>query len=100
MADDPASYAEFNARFHQSEVVSGYGMNTTISSPCPFCAHPGWLSFKITGVRPAIERGATCEHCGRSARAIFVEKAGSVAFSIVQTGGDDPPAWFPTMRRV
>lgn len=97
---DPASYDEYMKRFKLGETVNGYGIDTSVSTPCPFCAAPDFMKFKIMEVQPAMENGATCSECGRSARAIVKRESGNISFEIVQTGGDDPPEWLPQIRRV
>jgi hypothetical protein len=99
---DPVDLDAYLKRFHMGELIEGYGFgNVYMTSPCPFCAAPGWLKWEMLDVRPAMEKGATCSECGRSARAIFKDDHGRAAFEIVQTGGDDPPEYLvPKMRRV
>jgi hypothetical protein len=99
---DPQSSEEYNARFQASRRMSGYGLDTTVHLPCPFCAAPDWLVHRVIDTEAAMSEGATCQECGRSARAIINTQNGNKTFEIVQTGGFDPPPWhrkaFP-MRR-
>jgi hypothetical protein len=99
---DPASLGEYLERFRANERLFGHGVETGVAIPCPFCAAPDFLRYKVLEVREALEIGATCQACGRSARAQFVDSlAPSISFEIVQTGGPDQPAWLrPQMRRV
>lgn len=72
-----------------------------MTSACPFCAAPDWLTWEAPAVRKVMETGATCKECGRSCKAVFADAPGSVSFELVQTGGDDPPVYLvPKMRRV
>lgn len=97
----PASLEDYNQRFYENQRVSGQGLETRTHIPCPFCASEDFLSPRILDTESAMERGATCSVCGRSARAIFTRSPGTVSFEIVQTGGEDQPDWLkPKMRRV
>jgi hypothetical protein len=80
--------------------IEGIGADVKTYIACPFCAAADWLCLPIAGTKKAMEAGATCQACGRSAKAIFSGE-GHTQFEIVQTGGDDPPAWLePKMRRL
>lgn len=97
----PESMEQLAAMTMLNMRIEGYGPEVKTIAPCPFCAFPDWLCMPILDVSEAMKKGATCKQCGRSAKAIFsVERHDAKQFEIVQTGGDDPPAWFePKMRR-
>jgi hypothetical protein len=99
---DPANVEDFMERFHKGEKLTGYGIdNVHMTSPCPFCAAPDWMTWDVLDVRAAMTQGATCKECGRSAKAIFADAPGSISFELVQTGGNDPPDYLvPKIRRV
>ncbi len=90
---EPKSMAEYLTRFQQAERVSGYGLDTTIHVPCPFCAAPDWMVYKIMEVEIAGETGATCKECKRSARMPVRTERGAKIIQLVQTGGPKQPDW-------
>jgi len=92
--------AEYLERFAAAYRMSGAGFETTMHVPCPFCAAPDNITYKVLEVAAALSDGATCEECGRSWRAIATLQGGNVRFEVVQTGGDDGPDFLPRMRRV
>ncbi len=97
---DPPDLESYLKRYHLGSKVEGYGIDVRITSPCPFCAAPDWMTWKLLGVRQTMEKGAVCRECGRGARAIFAQSPGSIQFELVQTCGVDPPAYLePKMRR-
>lgn len=98
---EPTNMDEYEKRLKLGEMVTGYGLDTAMTVPCPFCAAPEWLKFNILEVEKGMAQGATCKECGRSARAIFDRGRSGVSFELVQTGGPDQPEWLePKMRRV
>ena len=103
MSEAPTNTTEYLRRFFLSQKIEGYGLDTTIHMPCPFCAAPDWLVHKLICTHEALESGATCKECERSAKAVFTETkaSGVTAFEMVQTAGPDQPEWLqPKMRRV
>jgi bacterioferritin-associated ferredoxin len=99
--NEPKNIDEYNKRSQLSHRVTGFGLDTTVHTACPFCAAPDWMHHKIMDTETAMARGATCAECGRSARAIISHSNGGVSFEIVQTGGRDQPEWLePKMRRL
>jgi hypothetical protein len=98
---EPASFDEYNSRFHANQKYSGFGLDTTIHMPCGFCGSPDFMVAKVIDTESVMKRGATCKECGRSLKAIFTHHpAGGKSFEFVQTGGPDAPAWLPPIRRV
>jgi len=98
---EPKDLAEYNARFAANTKVDGLGLGVKTHVPCPFCAAPGFWCLPIMDVEGAMKKTATCSECKRSARAIFSRALGGVAFSVVQCGGPEQPAWLePKMRRL
>jgi hypothetical protein len=92
---------EYSAKVMANMAVTGWGIGVTNHTPCPFCAEPDWLVFRVIDTEEAIKRDTTCQHCGRSAKALVQRDAGGVSFEFVQTGGADPPPWLtPAPRRV
>lgn len=102
MADsDPNNLKEYEAKFRENASVRGYGMEVTQHFPCPFCANPDWLVMPIIEFPPESERDITCEACGRTARMLSSRTGEGMKMELVQTGGEDPPAWLePAPRRL
>lgn len=97
---EPQSKLAFEARFHENERIEGYGSDTTMIVPCPFCAAPDFMRWKILQMEETLSAGATCAECGRSCKGIFEHRRDSVHFEMVQTGGSEPAEWIPRMRRI
>lgn len=89
----------FNAKFKKNMKIDGFGLDVMLHVPCPFCADPDALVHKVIDTVSAYEKGARCKGCGRGFRGIFTQHRGGTTFLIVQTAGDDPPAWLPRMPR-
>lgn len=98
----PQSMDEYSKRVHENMHVEGFGADVRTYFPCPFCAARDWLCCRIVSTEEDMKRGATCKRCGRSAKAVFVlNEPDNKQFEIVQTGGDEAPAWLePKMRRI
>jgi hypothetical protein len=97
---DPISAAEYNERFQANVRVEGFGLEVTMHMPCPFCAAPDFMVYKVLSTEEAMKSGGSCKQCGRSAAALFDRTPDRIRFSIVQTGGPDQPAWMePKMPR-
>lgn len=96
----PTNKEEYLARFHMNQRIEGFGLDTTTHLPCPFCAAAGFMVLPVTSTHEALDAGATCKECGRSARGLITRTPTQTTMEMVQTGGDDPPDWTPKMRRV
>jgi predicted RNA-binding Zn-ribbon protein involved in translation (DUF1610 family) len=73
--------------------VSGFGVyEVKTHFPCPFCGAEDWCVVKIIDFRGE-SKPHKCEVCGRSARFVHEESAGSVSVGVVQTGGPAQPSW-------
>lgn len=98
----PQNAVEFNARYFEAQRIVGMGLDTGMVLPCPFCAAPDFLTYRILDTREALEKGAVCRECGRGCKAIFTSpQPGATVFEMVQTVGPDQPEWFDVkMRRV
>jgi hypothetical protein len=98
----PTSKEEYEARFMANQEVVGFGPDVATIMPCPFCAAPLWLKLRIMDFeQKALQEGATCLECGRSAKGLVTHpQGGGVSVEMVQTGGDDPPPWIPPIRRI
>ncbi len=97
----PRNQDDYLRRFYANHSVDGFGLDTRVHMPCPFCAAADFAIFRIVDMREVLRHEATCAECGRSGRSIFVsDKPDEKLIEFVQTGGDDPPAWLePKPRR-
>lgn len=117
MYKQPTNLDEYQKLSHQNCKATGLGMSgpnrVGMTMCCPFCAAPDWIAGPLMGRQdgyPADEAGyqelmaigAKCKECGRSAKTVFERDGNTTRFEIVQTAGDDPPAWlaaiFPIRR--
>lgn len=96
---EPTDLEEYNARFIGNQGFEGFGLETAIAFPCPFCAAPHWATAKVIEMEKVLSRPHHCGECGRSARMITQRAGGGVQFEIVQTGGPDQPDWLPVKMR-
>lgn len=96
----PTTREEYEKRFFENNKFSGFGTNTTVHMPCPFCAAPDWLTYRVIDSQTGLAKGAVCAECGRSAKGLVERDQSGIRLEIVQTGGLDPPPWLPPMRRV
>lgn len=97
----PSSVEEYERLSMANLRYEGYGFDTTMVMPCPFCAAPDFHTVLLINSHEELAREATCAHCGRSARMLLTSSGGATTGELVQTGGDDPPEWMaPWPRRV
>lgn len=93
--------AEYENRFHANQNITGHGLETTCHMPCPFCAAPDFMIYRVLEVNEAIQKGAVCKECKRGMKGIVTETRHGSSTEIVQTEGDEEyHAWAPAMRRV
>lgn len=90
---------EYEEKFHKNQKITGRFLETTMHMPCPFCAEPEFMVYKILDTEKVIANGAVCKFCNRGCKAIVTRDAGGVGFRFVQTCGDDPPDYLPKMER-
>ena len=91
---------EYEAKFHANQKVTGFGLEVTMHMPCPACAEPDFVSYKILEMKKVLTESVICKHCGFGSKAIFNHDNGGVSFEFVQTAGGDLPDYLPPMRRV
>lgn len=97
----PNNKEEYLTRYHSNQRYTGFGLETAMVMPCPFCAAPDFLVCRVIDTEKALSEDTKCKECERSAKYIFQRNAIGVTFEIVQTGGPDQPDWFtPKMRRI
>jgi hypothetical protein len=97
----PTTKEAFERRFHENQKIEGFGLDgTTTRMPCPFCAAPDFVVYKILEVTEALAAESVCKECGRGAKALVTKAGSSVSYEVVQTRGDDPPPFVLKLRRV
>ncbi len=97
---NPQNYLDYKARHAKNVKITGTGLNTTMSEPCPFCAAPDFWVYRVIDVVQVITQEHVCEHCARGARVIVTRTPTSVHFVVEQTQGPDQPDWLiPKLRR-
>jgi hypothetical protein len=109
----PTSREEYEERFHANQKITGFGLDTTMHMPCPFCAAPDFMVYRVidTETAPdfmvyrvidtetALVEGAVCSECKRGAAIEFsVNTPSNKQFEMVQTSGEPAPDWLPPMR--
>lgn len=91
----PSSYDEFLKRVGTNQMVSGYGVESVIHMPCPFCGAGHFVCYNVLQCEEALSQSNTCDECHRSSKCVFEKKDRDTSFTLVQTGGPDCPQWFP-----
>lgn len=92
---------EYNRLQHERSKIDGFGANVTITSPCPACCAPNFVTYLAmdTEKRSGVE--TVCAACGRGFMYLMRHHAGGTEIEMVQTRGPDPDLPFlPKMRRV
>lgn len=69
------------------------------SASRPPCGAPGWATWVIADLAMTDNSGMktphTCANCGRSARFDIQRSEDEIRSELVQTGGPNPPDWYP-----
>lgn len=98
---DPATVEEYNAKSHAGIRYFGHGIRETgMSIPCPFCAAPDFVEYKLIEMEAVMSKEIVCKACGRGMRTIFERSRDGVKMEMVQSRGDQPPAYLPKMRAI
>lgn len=95
----PQSKQEYEQRFAENMSLSGYGLDVTQHMPCPFCAAPAFVTYRIMEMTDVLSKGAECKECGRAMKIIFETDGQLTVMRMVQTKGDAPPPWVVPMER-
>ena len=97
----PRNNDELAVRINLNQQVTGFGFDTTMHMPCPFCGAPDFMVFKVIDTLEASKQGGTCKECKRSMKTIVTSIRGGRNMEFVQSAGPDQPDWLsPKMRRV
>jgi len=98
---EPRDKAEYLRLFEQNTKIKGFGLNVSQEVPCPFCAAPGFMEYRIIDCEEMMSQEHVCKECGRGSKALFRVTLNTKSFEFVQTQGPDQPAWLlPSMRRI
>jgi hypothetical protein len=98
---DPPTLEDYHHRSQERSRVIGFGVETAVVLPCPFCAAPEWLTHRIVDTLSSALRppGVVCQVCGRGMAAIFSTLAdGGTCMELVHTVGDPAPHYLPPIR--
>jgi hypothetical protein len=95
----PTTIDEYNALVLENQSITGYGFETTMHLPCPFCAAKDFMVYRIIDAEEAMIKGAVCSECKRGAAVEFTVNGPGKQFEFVQTCGDDIPTYLPPIRR-
>jgi hypothetical protein len=100
--DEPQDIHEYHVRFKANERIFGRGFDTSVATPCPFCAAADFMVYKILEVKEVISQEHVCKSCHRGSKALLTDSLhGNIHFEFVQTTGPEQPAWLtPKMRRL
>lgn len=103
---DPETLDEYNRLQMAGAIVGGFGPETYMTVPCPFCGEPELATWYVWPGHPknvfaVASKEMVCRNCDRGIRHLFAQSADGWAtrYEVVQTRGDDPPAYLPPMRR-
>lgn len=91
---------EYEAKYKANTELEGFGLDTTVHMPCPACAEPDFLVYRVLETETALSRGAVCVHCGVGVRAVFTHALNGTSFEFVQTAGPELPEYLLPMKRV
>lgn len=95
----PQSKREYEERFAQNMSMSGYGLDVTQHMPCPFCAAPDFMTYRVADMQAVTTKGAECKECGRGMKTVFERNGQLTTMRMIQTKGAPPPPWVPEMER-
>ena len=94
----PQTKEEFERLFHQNQNITGFGIETTMHMPCPFCAAADWNVFRVIDSQEALAKRSHCSTCKRTVQGNIVRTPNEVSFGMTLVEGDDPPSWSPMQR--
>lgn len=99
---DPATADEYTMKFNRNTFVHGKtALDMQVTTACPCCAEPGFMSYPVMRAAEALAAGATCRHCGRTVRQMPLRLPNnSITYEYIQTGGKDPPDYLTQIRRL
>lgn len=97
---EPTTKGDYESKLERHTRYTGFGLDTTAHMPCPFCAEPGFMEWKLIEVSDIIQKGAVCKFCERGMRALVVPlDGGGSRTTMYQTQGPDPSPWVPRLPK-
>lgn len=99
---EPTSKGEYEQRVAKNVEYYGFGLDTGMHMPCPFCGAPRFMSYLIIDCQKTMEQEHVCSDCGRGAKTVFMRSPDGLSTRMeqVQTRGPDPSPWVMPMRRL
>jgi transposase-like protein len=88
---EPKDMQEYTERFAANQKITGFGVNVTMHMPCPFCAEPDFMVYKIIETEDAT--GGTCKACNRTLLIEHEVVGPTRTIRMYQTGGPPQPEW-------
>jgi len=96
---DPESGEEYAKKFHANQRITGYGLETTMHLPCPFCAEPDFRVYRVIDSEIAWKEPAVCKHCERGLELVIERTATGTTMQFFQSSGPEQPRWSNMPRR-
>lgn len=98
---EPKNFKDYVERFYSNQKYSGFGLDTTIHMPCPFCAAEDFIVSTIIKIEIKMRLNNVCKECSRGMRIIFKRTGCTVNFECFQSSGPDQSEWLtPKMPRI
>lgn len=82
---------EYEAKYQKNTTMSGHGFEASVHMACPFCAEPGFCTYRILDAKEVLAQEHVCKYCGRGIKAIFRGWQGQDGYMMefIQTQGPD-----------
>jgi len=95
---EPKSRKEYEEKLRKNTAYANDKLSCTM--PCPFCAEPGFATYRITEVDETLSKGAVCKYCFRGMRTLKIDhKHGVTEMRFIQTEGPEPGPYAPELDR-
>ncbi len=88
------SMSELQAMTASHTMVSGFGLETKMTTPCPFCGAPGHLTFRVAYMEEDACKPTRCGTCERTSEIEIKRSPKGASMRIYLAGGPDVPEWF------
>jgi hypothetical protein len=98
---DPKTLEDFNAKYMKNHTIFGFGIEGVgMTLPCPGCAEPNFLTYKVIDFQEAIAKVTICQKCLRGFHGLITGSGGNILLEIVQTRGTPVPDYLPPIRHL
>ena len=87
----PLTHDVFTKKYEKNTRYSGQGLELKIHMPCPFCAEPDFVNFKLLEMREKMIRPHECQACGRAMKLRYEGNPSQLLITMIQTKGAPPP---------